>query len=237
MNSTLTDRRRNEIIENGGYINEKKYNNRYRMDDIRKRLEKTCHFKCAYCEKNIRDTYAHIEHYRPKSMYYWLAYSWDNLLLCCDKCNVSKKDSFEVEGTAVQFDPKDISDIHGLSKRYNEIEKPKMIHPEMEDVEDRLVFTEKGSVSSKDSRTRYTISTCRLDRKSANERRKTLYDDFMKKYRARVLEYKIREDPVTKGKIIGLIENFKNDAHDPEKEFLAFRRWIIKKMFSGMNSS
>lgn len=61
----------------------------------KQRLEKQFHNKCAYCETEYlatSDTW--IEHYRPKSEYYWLAYEWSNLIPTCTKCNRKKKDYF-----------------------------------------------------------------------------------------------------------------------------------------------
>ncbi|MGH7021671.1 MAG: hypothetical protein ACREEY_17455 [Brevundimonas sp.] len=56
--------------------------------------------KCAYCEAST-DTVAHgdVEHFRPKSLYWWLAYCYDNYLFSCQICNQSfKGDRFPVPG-------------------------------------------------------------------------------------------------------------------------------------------
>lgn len=61
------------------------------------------HGKCAWCEEQIRLGGAHVEHYRPKTgawrhsrgevpqvdphCYWWLAWTWENLLLSCGTCN------------------------------------------------------------------------------------------------------------------------------------------------------
>jgi hypothetical protein len=58
--------------------------------------------KCAYCESPT-DTVAHgdVEHYRPKSRYWWLAYCYDNYLYACQICNqVHKGDEFPVHASA-----------------------------------------------------------------------------------------------------------------------------------------
>ena len=58
--------------------------------------------KCAYCESPT-DTVAHgdVEHFRPKSKYWWLAYCYDNYLYACQICNqVHKGDEFPVHATA-----------------------------------------------------------------------------------------------------------------------------------------
>jgi hypothetical protein len=64
-------------------------------------------YKCCYCERKILRSYNDVEHYRPKGSadrrpgctlthgYWWLAYSWDNLLFACPHCNrTAKNDRF-----------------------------------------------------------------------------------------------------------------------------------------------
>jgi uncharacterized protein (TIGR02646 family) len=55
-------------------------------------LKKESKGKCAYCESNT-EVVAHgdVEHYRPKSIYWWLAYTYDNYLYACQICNQSYK--------------------------------------------------------------------------------------------------------------------------------------------------
>src|SRR5437762_10845774 len=55
--------------------------------------------KCAYCETPTRVVaYGDVEHFRPKSIYWWLAYSYENYLAACGACNQEyKKDHFELE--------------------------------------------------------------------------------------------------------------------------------------------
>jgi hypothetical protein len=58
--------------------------------------------KCAYCESPT-DTVAHgdVEHYRPKSKYWWLAYCYDNYVYACQICNqVHKGDEFPIHATS-----------------------------------------------------------------------------------------------------------------------------------------
>jgi uncharacterized protein (TIGR02646 family) len=54
--------------------------------------------KCAYCEvptKVVAD--GDVEHYRPKSKYWWLAYTYDNYLAACVQCNQRfKRDHFPI---------------------------------------------------------------------------------------------------------------------------------------------
>lgn len=61
----------------------------------REQLEKQFYEKCAYCETEyLANSDTWIEHYRPKSEYYWLAYEWSNLLPTCTKCNRNKRNYF-----------------------------------------------------------------------------------------------------------------------------------------------
>lgn len=67
-------------------------------------LKKESFGKCAYCEANT-DVVAHgdVEHYRPKSIYWWLAYTYDNYLFACQICNQTyKSDNFPIRGVVFQ---------------------------------------------------------------------------------------------------------------------------------------
>lgn len=65
------------------------------------------HYKCCYCEGKIPAGFNDVEHYRPKGRadrrpgcveqhgYWWLAFTWSNLLFACPGCNRSgKNDQF-----------------------------------------------------------------------------------------------------------------------------------------------
>lgn len=56
------------------------------------------HGKCAYCETPLKVvSFGDVEHYRPSSRYWWLAYSYENYLASCAICNRSfKRDHFPV---------------------------------------------------------------------------------------------------------------------------------------------
>lgn len=63
-------------------------------------LRKESFGKCAYCEADTA-VVAHgdVEHFRPKSDYWWLAYCYDNYTFSCQVCNqVHKGDKFGVNG-------------------------------------------------------------------------------------------------------------------------------------------
>ena len=120
-----------------------------------------------------------------------------------------------------------------------------MINPELEDVENKLVFDiETGIISSDDRRCGYTIACCKLDRKEANSNRQKVWDDFSKKvktifYEVSVLKKHHEDKKIAKNdfenkcnerfiKLKALIGYFKEDTCNPNNEYLAFRRYIIR---------
>lgn len=52
------------------------------------------HKKCCYCERQPFEKHQAVEHHRPKSVYWWLSWTWTNLLFCCLQCNEHKGDLF-----------------------------------------------------------------------------------------------------------------------------------------------
>jgi hypothetical protein len=60
---------------------------------------------CAYCEvRHMTEKWRDVEHYRPKSAYPWLAWTWENLLFACKECNSDAKgDQFPIRGTKLAF--------------------------------------------------------------------------------------------------------------------------------------
>ncbi len=60
--------------------------------------------KCAYCESPTSTVaYGDVEHFRPKSVYWWLVYCYDNFLFACQLCNQPlKNDNFPVRSQRMQ---------------------------------------------------------------------------------------------------------------------------------------
>ncbi|MYN67404.1 MAG: hypothetical protein F4X11_20650 [Acidobacteria bacterium] len=51
-------------------------------------LKAESHGKCAYCESDTSTVaYGDVEHFRPQSVYWWLAYCYDNFSYSCQLCN------------------------------------------------------------------------------------------------------------------------------------------------------
>jgi hypothetical protein len=98
----------------GRRANELKFESRF-WKDAKPQLKLESAGKCAYCEA-FTSVVAHgdVEHFRPKSRYWWLAYCYDNYLYACQICNqVYKGDEFPVSGPRLQeppLPPEDLAD-------------------------------------------------------------------------------------------------------------------------------
>ena len=231
LNNTTTQRRRNELIEAGRYIHKKKHHSRYKQPDVKARLKKLYRGKCAFCEQCIEQF--QVEHFRPKSIYYWLTYSWDNLLAVCPTCNQNKKNRFETANKQLLLANTEdaLARIHRLADEYNEREGSQLVHPEKEEVGERFSFSKDGSVRSRDERVAGTILICGLDRNDLRDRRKKVWDDLQRKLNSRLLEYQ-SGDPDALARIRGLLEEFAKDAENLENEFIAFRRHAVQHFLS-----
>lgn len=67
--------------------------------------------RCAICEKILQDRgNSHIEHYRPKTNYWWLAYEPQNYYVACSECNSYAKGTqfpFATGSLQVSYETKD----------------------------------------------------------------------------------------------------------------------------------
>ncbi|WP_295457011.1 retron system putative HNH endonuclease [uncultured Thiodictyon sp.] len=71
----------------------------------KKTLAAMSHHKCAYCESPINaERSAHVEHFRPKSLFPSLCYDWENYFLSCNGCNGQKSDKWPAQGDYVRPD-------------------------------------------------------------------------------------------------------------------------------------
>ncbi len=229
LNSNLTNQRRNEHIAASQYLKGSKYDSRYKMKDIKKALYDLYYGKCAFCE--YAPSESHVEHFRPKDSYWWLAYSWDNLIFACPKCNKAKNNTFGIKGAKATC-PTDTSNIHKLAKNYNSIELNQLIHPEFElNIHLTLQFQQDGSISSTDTRMQYTVDLCKLDREDLRDKRKTVLDDFMEKINDRKFQYQ-NEPLKLKESLRNLIRDFIRETNNPKNTFIAWRKYIIQHLLA-----
>jgi uncharacterized protein (TIGR02646 family) len=220
-----THEKRMSVINIGAYNDTPPFNDRYKLDDIRSRLIEIYNGKCAFCEQKVEQY--HVEHYRPKAIYYWLAFSWDNLMLSCPTCNQYKRMNFEIAGTPVSFINNEINlrNINNSSSSYDSVELPKMVNPEITDASGEIRFQVNGIIESVNVRFAYTIEKCRIDRKDLNDNRRSLLARFREHLRDVAIAYDNDQDK--KIAIETTIRNFVIDSKNLKIEFLAFRRYAI----------
>jgi hypothetical protein len=78
----------------------------WRHSSIISSLKLTTNGKCMYCESLIAATsFAAVEHIRPKSKFPDLVVDWDNLGICCDRCNLAKLDYWTDEPSLRLINP------------------------------------------------------------------------------------------------------------------------------------
>jgi hypothetical protein len=129
--------------------------NVYGSKTVKDKLKIIYKCKCAFCESNTHvGAHKDVEHYRPKTRYYWLGYEWSNLLLACQICNrdfksihfpilvevnritthpLSKTGEFDREQCPITSD--------NLKK-----EVPLLLHPAIDNPQDHLRFLANGMV-------------------------------------------------------------------------------------------
>lgn len=223
----LTHTRRKDLIKIGVYIDSEAYNSRYKLSDIKEKLENLYHHKCAYCENKVEQ--GHVEHYRPKKLYPWLAYSWDNLIYGCPTCNQFKGINFDIVGKRVA-PPKitdDLTDINTWSsQRYDQLEKPKFLNPERDDLKDVFLFDMQGHIKGNNNpRADYTIKKCHLDRDFLVDERRKIINDFRNLVNAEYL--KSNTIVAQKERLSVLVESFVDSAMDETNTFTAYRKAAV----------
>lgn len=201
--------------------------NLYKPKSIQKKLFEIYHGKCAYCEDTLLNAPKHIEHYRPKDTYYWLAYSWDNLLLCCTSCNSTKGVSFKTQNQKVIYNSEKFEDIHNLRDTYDKIENPFIINPEKDDILTHIFFNNKAEIFSDDKRVKYTIDeACKLNRDELVQKRIKIFNSFRQNIEEHYEIFKSKKD-ITR--FLPDINNFIK-ACDTTNDFYAFRYFIINNI-------
>ena len=148
----------------------------YAHSEVYEALRDAQHNKCCFCEQRLRA--GDIEHFRPKAAvsqgvghpvinpgYYWLAYEWTNLFLCCSHCNSRCKGNFfpllRLEDRARDHH----DDIAG--------ERPLLINPAILNPEEHIEFHRDIPITLNESQAgTKTIEVMHLDDEDLNELRR-----------------------------------------------------------------
>ena len=163
----------------------------YQGGKVRRALEALFHNKCAFCETSIR-TYelGAVEHYRPITSvveapdhqgYWWLANSWDNLLLVCTGCSQGWKKHQGYIGKGGRFPLFSVS--LRAEKTGDELgERPLILDPTRDDPSEHLVFDSDGFVDGNTERGQVTIDIMNLNRSGLVLGRVDRLREFEKRY-------------------------------------------------------
>ena len=151
----------------------------YGHTEVKRRLVAMQHDKCAFCESKVTHiAYGDVEHFRPKGEcqqdenaaaqtpgYYWLAYTWENLLFACQRCNQERKKNLFPLADETKRARDHRQSIAG--------EKPLLIDPVNEDPQQLIGFDPVGVPYPirNNRRAKATITVLGLDRPKLNERR------------------------------------------------------------------
>lgn len=205
------------------YINDvKEFNIKpsiYNHQSIKKSLKSAQHSKCCFCEKEQKDEYGAVEHYRPKAGYqptekkklikpgyYWLGYDWSNLYFVCSVCNTSKANQFPL----VDENKRAKSHHYDISK-----EVPYLLDPSgVENPRNHIVF-DLGFVRGTTEFGKKTIKICGLDRDGLNEKRNKLISDI--DFHIQIIVDQVNNSLATVQKA----KNFIRECRKPEAEFSA----------------
>ncbi len=127
---------------------------------MRQQLVSLQHNKCAYCEDYLRGRMIEIDHIRPKKrhLYWWLAYSVENLVATCRACNNTKSSRWELCDGESELIPR--------QRPWVTSERTMLIDPTAEDPTLHLTYVYAGGmwrIAATSPRGRWTIEKLGLD--------------------------------------------------------------------------
>ena len=212
----------------------------YGHSHVKEALIEAQHGKCCFCESKVFED-GDVEHFRPKSAskqgshervvrpgYYWLAYNWVNLFLCCSTCNSRYK--------GILFpliDPQRRALWHKDDVRN---EEPLLIDPSQDEPTEHIRFDRYDACPVNDSlRGKETIRILKLNRRQIRDRRFDRWQAIQK-----FLMILLRKDLLVRTSegraIIIEIENQLNEWKRDNAEFTAMTRAAILDGLRGSDS-
>lgn len=221
-------------------------NSIYAHEDVKTSLLEAQHGKCCFCESKIEHiAYGDVEHFRPKGGYcqssedtlhkpgyYWLAYDWQNLLICCSLCNQRyKKNLFPLSN------PNDR--VTSPEQDINQ-EIPLFINPSVDNPENFISFREEEPYALENNeRGTTTIECLGLKRRPLTLRRQNIYRKMKMLFQTmQTMELLIEKDslPIAeKAECTNLVENSKVEIQkliENDSEYSAMFRIAIIHNFS-----
>jgi len=191
--------RRINIVNNKASISDKKEyikkTNTWGL--LKKWLSDLSDGKCWYCETFSERATADVDHFRPKAGitcdraeisnhdgYYWLAYEWTNYRYSCQRCNRPEKDADVLYGKHNEFSLCDEKQ-RKYSAACNNVEKPKLLDPCIEEDTQLLVHLKDGTVAASSQqgtieyeRAAYTCKVLGLNSFGVPKKKKDAWEDL-----------------------------------------------------------
>lgn len=190
---------RQKLLDAIAERNNHEFSGYYYRDGTYEHLLAIYNAKCAFCESNSLAAAAlQVDHYRPKDRlrnpdthlgYYWLAYEWSNLLLCCSKCNRNKWNHFPLENEGARIvspqldqDGFPTHEYLWLNSNILSGERAMLLNPEVDTVEDHIFFKPDGRVGHLTDRGEVTIGLCDLNREDLILARRKIVDKYYNQF-------------------------------------------------------
>ncbi len=203
--------------------------------------------KCAICERS-RGTELQVDHYRPKkprnnqsqtqynhSGYYWLAYSWSNLIPLCSICNIKKSNKFPLKGWTNTNRISDHNNIYGLNpfapydlNWLQQKEHPLIVNPEHDILPERhFSFKNDGRIIGRTDEGKETINICKLNRKDLIRERLKIRENYANAIKSALDDYgKHTNEDELKGELTAIFKQIKSNCH-VDKEHSYFNLFIF----------
>ena len=159
--------------------------------DVRPVLSELSHWKCAYCESLLptEDSGRTVDRFRPESNaldlarnaseehYWWLKYTWENLVPACTSCTSLKGTNFPVTGPRLPVpDP-----VLFPTERFTDASYPTdenlIVDPFLDLPHEHFKFGRDGRVAALSEAGATTINLLGLERATLNEQRREAIDE------------------------------------------------------------
>lgn len=207
----------------------------YNAKEVKDALVKAQHGKCCFCESRIGYD-GDVEHFRPKSAvsqgrgqsmqrpgYYWLAYDWKNLFLCCSACNTRHKRNY-----FPLAQPQNRCQSH---RGKLSTEETLFINPTEYDPEEFISFRQEIAYPiNNNSSGKTTIEALNLNREHFNERRRDRLNLLRQLHNIVKLE---NEKPATPQwlQVVAEAKQTLSEAVTDKAEFASLSRAAAKQNF------
>lgn len=203
--------------------------------------------KCAICER-LRGTELQVDHYRPKKPrdnqsqiqynqlgYYWLAYSWSNLIPLCSKCNGNKSNKFPLIGWSHVNRISDHNNVNNLNpftpndlNWLQQQEQPFIVNPEHDNLPERhFTFNRNGKIIGRTQEGKETINVCKLNRKDLIRERLKIREGYVNAIKSAFDDFALHKDKNEfKGELKATFKQIKLNCH-PDQGHSYFNLFIF----------